>query len=103
MSGTVTLNGLTYKITLTEMPITNEGNGQVMNGPMMNGEMMGGKKKKKQEGGKSRKLSPYMKFAQKVRPELIKENPALRSDIPGMGKAIGAKWRALSEEEKKRF
>ncbi len=69
-----------------------------------NGEgMMGGRKKQKQSGGKSRKLSGYMKFAQKVRPDLIKENPALKSDIPGIGRKIGEMWRALSAEEKAKY
>ena len=44
-----------------------------------------------------------MKFAQEVRPQLLQENPSLKSDIPAMGKAIGAKWRALSEAEKKQY
>ena len=101
MSGTLTLNGRTYRITLTEMMTTDD---PVNMTPLM----QGGKKSKKnntvQEGGKkTRKLSPYMRFAQKMRPELLKENPALKSDIPGMGRAIGAKWRALSEEEKKKY
>lgn len=101
MSGTLTLNGRTYRITLTEMMTTDD---PVNMTPLM----QGGKKNKKnntvQEGGKkTRKLSPYMRFAQKMRPELLKENPALKSDIPGMGRAIGAKWRALSEEEKKKY
>ena len=71
--------------------------------PPMNANAQAGGKKKKQEGGKSRKLSPYMKFAQKIRPELLKENPSLKSDIPGMGRAIGAKWRALSDAEKAKY
>lgn len=97
MSGTITVGGRTYRVTLTEMMTTDD---PVDTTPMM----QGGKKTKKQEGGKkTRKLSPYMKFAQKMRPELLKENPALKSDIPGMGRAIGAKWRALTEEQKKSY
>ena len=57
-------------------------------------------RKKKQEGGK-RKLSGYMKFANKVRPDLMKENPGM--PIPKLGSAIGAKWRALSDAEKKSY
>ena len=98
MSGTLTIGGKTYTITLEEI------SGSANSGVEESKEKMnGGAKKKKQEGGKTRKLSPYMKFAQKARPELLKENPALRSDIPGMGRAIGAKWRALSEDEKKKY
>jgi len=59
--------------------------------------------KNKQNGGKTRKLSPYMKFAQEVRPKLIKENPELKSDIPGIGRKIGEMWRALSDSEKKQY
>ena len=70
--------------------------------------IMGGKRnrkgnatrKNKQEGGK-RKLSGYMKFANKVRPQLMKENPGM--PIPKLGSAIGAKWRALSDAEKKSY
>jgi len=59
---------------------------------------------KKQKGGKkTRKLSGYMKFAQNVRPEIIKENPALKSDIPGIGRKIGEMWRGLSAEEKAKY
>jgi hypothetical protein len=57
-------------------------------------------RKNKQEGGK-RKLSGYMKFANKVRPDIMKENPGM--PIPKLGSAIGAKWRALSDAEKKSY
>ena len=57
-------------------------------------------RKNKQEGGK-RKLSGYMKFANKVRPQIMKENPGM--PIPKLGSAIGAKWRELSDAEKKSY
>lgn len=60
----------------------------------------GANKTRKMEGGK-RKLSGYMKFANKVRPDLMKENPGM--PIPKLGSAIGAKWRALSDAEKKSY
>jgi hypothetical protein len=47
-------------------------------------------RKNKQEGGK-RKLSEYMKFANKVRPQLMKENPDMK--VPELGKKIGKMWR----------
>ena len=98
MSGTITLDGKTYRITLeemTNMKNTNMGVKQENNElPPM--EQSGGKKK-------TRKLSPYMKFAQKARQEILKENPSMKSDIPGMGRAIGAKWRALSDAEKAKY
>lgn len=96
MSGTITLDGKTYEITLKE--VTNSKNTGVKQEenelPPM--EQSGGKKK-------TRKLSPYMKFAQKARQDILKENPSLKSDIPGMGRAIGAKWRALSDAEKAKY
>ena len=55
-------------------------------------------RKNKQEGGK-RKLSGYMKFANKVRPQLMKENPGMK--IPELGKKIGKMWGELSDAEKK--
>ena len=96
MSGTITLDGKTYRITLEE--VTNSKNTGVKqeNNELPPMEQSGGKKK-------TRKLSPYMKFAQKARQEILKENPSLKSDIPGMGRAIGAKWRALSDSEKAKY
>jgi hypothetical protein len=79
-----------------------------------NANQQGGKKKKRNNNTKNvmkkakkakgtRKLSGYMKFAQEVRPRILKENPALRSDIPGMGRKIGEMWRSLSANEKARY
>lgn len=74
-----------------------------------NRNQQGGKKKRLAETKKAkkakgtRKLSGYMKFAQEARPRILKENPALRSDIPGMGRKIGEMWRALSANEKARY
>ena len=95
MSGTITVDGKKYSITLKEISANNYTgvNETESNEPAAVG---GGKKK-------TRKLSPYMKFAQKARQEILKENPALKSDIPGMGRAIGAKWRALSDSEKAKY
>lgn len=61
-----------------------------------------------QEGGKkkgkgTRKLSGYMKFCQTARKELLAEKPELKSDIPGIGRALGAKWRSLSDAEKAKY
>jgi hypothetical protein len=98
----IVIDGKTYKL----VPV---GNSEAATAPSVNnGEtsMVGGKKSKKakrQEGGKTRKLSPYMKFAQEVRPKLVKENPELKSDIPGMGRKIGELWRGLSDSEKARY
>jgi hypothetical protein len=83
--------------------------GENTNNSNSNNLQQGGKKKrnnttkkpKKAKG--TRKLSGYMKFAQEVRPRILKENPALRSDIPGMGRKIGEMWRGLSANEKARY
>ena len=60
-----------------------------------------GKKAKKAKG--TRKLSPYMKFAQEARKNILAEDPSLKSDIIAVGKRIGEKWRALSDAEKARY
>jgi hypothetical protein len=59
------------------------------------------KKAKKAKG--TRKLSGYMKFAQEVRPRILREEPSLRTDIPGIGRKIGQMWRNLSASEKARY
>jgi hypothetical protein len=51
-------------------------------------------------GGK-RKLSGYMKFANKHRAEIMRSNP--RATVPDIGRALGKKWRGLSEAEKKSY
>jgi HMG (high mobility group) box len=51
----------------------------------------------------TRKMNPYMKFAKKVRPEILRQNPALRSDVVAVARKIGAKWRAMSAAEKARY
>ena len=49
-------------------------------------------------GGK-RKLSGYMKFANKHRKDVMK--PGMK--VPDIGRALGKKWRALSDAEKKSY
>ncbi len=93
-------------------PNPNFQNQQIMPNSQMN-EQMGGKKrknnmknmntKKAKKSKGTRKLSGYMKFAQEVRPRIIKENPALRTDIPGIGRKIGEMWRNLTATEKARY
>jgi len=52
---------------------------------------------RKHKGGKngSRKLNPYMKFAQQERPKILKAHPEMRSDVVSVAKEIGKRWRAL--------
>jgi hypothetical protein len=69
-----------------------------------NNSSVGGKRKtrKAQKGGK-RAMSGYMKFAKEVRPEILKENPAMKSDVVAVARKIGAKWRAMSDAEKQKY
>jgi hypothetical protein len=75
-----------------------EGDMSLLEGGKRNRKGANKTRKNKQEGGK-RKLSGYMKFANKVRPDLMKENPGMK--IPELGKKIGKMWGELSETEKK--
>ena len=69
----------------------------------LNYNIGGGKKKGKKASKGTRKLSPYMKFAQEARKNIIAQNPELKSDIIAVGKKIGEQWRALSAEEKAKY
>lgn len=51
-------------------------------------------------GGK-RKLSGYMKFANKHRAEIMRSSPGMK--VPDIGRALGKKWRGLSDSEKKSY
>lgn len=64
----------------------------------------GGKRKNRtaKKGGK-RAPNPYMKFASKARPEILKEHPELKSDVVGVARKIGEKWRAMSDSEKAKY
>ena len=79
-------------------PNNQEGIMNVSEGGKRNRKGANKTRKNKQEGGK-RKLSGYMKFANKVRPQLMKENPGMK--IPELGKKIGKMWGELSDAEKK--
>lgn len=48
-------------------------------------------------------LHGYMKFASEMRPQILKENPGMRSDVVKVARKIGEKWRALSASEKSRY
>ena len=54
----------------------------------------------KKSGGK-KKLTGYMAFAAKRRAALKEEQPDLT--FGGLGKAMGAEWRAMSDAEKNKF
>jgi len=58
------------------------------------------RKNKTMSGGK-RKMNPYMKFANKHRAEVMRSMPGAK--IPEIGKALGKKWRSLSDAEKKSY
>jgi hypothetical protein len=84
---------------MTNNNTSGEGNNGGEEYPQLGGKK--GKKAKKAKG--TRKLSPYMKFAQEARPKILKENPEMKSDIIGVGRKIGEMWRALSDSEKARY
>jgi hypothetical protein len=50
-------------------------------------------------GGK-RKMSPYMRWANKERKSVMAAMPNAR--VPEIGKELGKRWRALSDAEKAR-
>ena len=58
------------------------------------------RKNRTMSGGK-RKMNPYMKFANKHRAEVMRSMP--KAKIPDIGRALGKKWRSLSEAEKKSY
>ena len=60
----------------------------------------------KGETRKKRKSSGpngYMKFSKVMRPKIVAENPKMKSDVIAVAREIGKRWRALSEEEKKKY
>jgi hypothetical protein len=60
----------------------------------------------KAETRKKRKSSGpngYMKFSKEMRPKIVAENPKMKSDVIAVAREIGKRWRALSEEEKKKY
>ena len=57
------------------------------------------RKNRTMSGGKRRKLSGYMKFANKHRKDVMK--PGMK--VPDIGRALGKKWRSLSDAEKKSY
>ena len=89
-------------------------------GPMYNinelGRLRGGKKTRKnrkaqeaptrkaQEGGKKKRgPNGYMKFAAEMRPQILKENPDMRSNVVAVARKIGEAWRKLPEAERKKY
>jgi len=58
------------------------------------------RKNRTMSGGK-RKMSAYMKFANKHRAEVMRSNPKMK--VPDIGRALGKKWRSLSEAEKRSY
>ena len=59
------------------------------------------KKKAKDPNAPKRPLSSYMIFAGETRASVVAENPGF--SIGEVGKALGAKWKAFSAEEKAPF
>lgn len=106
VGGIITVNDIDYTVILRPVENGNAGMENIPAGvgaPPPAGEngMMGGKRSKKQKG--TRKLSPYMKFAQEARKKIIAEEPELKSDIIKVGRRIGEMWRGLSQSEKAKY
>lgn len=63
------------------------------------GSVKGETRKKRKSSGPN----AYMKFSKEMRPKIIAENPKMKSDVIAVAREIGKKWRALSDEEKKKY
>ena len=59
------------------------------------------RKAAKKVGGAKRALSGFMRFSQKMRPEVMRENPGIA--FGDVGRRLGEKWRSLSAGEKARY
>lgn len=101
--GTITIGADTYDVYLKQQLRGGSKNSSKNESKNENKEVQEGGKKKSKKAKGTRKLSGYMKFCQAERAKLLQENPSLKSDIPGIGRALGAKWRALSDAEKKQY
>jgi hypothetical protein len=44
-----------------------------------------------------------MKFSKEMRPKIVAENPKMKSDVIAVAREIGKRWRAMSEEERKKY
>jgi hypothetical protein len=69
-------------------------------------EKGGATAERKSETRKKRKSSGpngYMKFSKEMRPKIVAENPKMKSDVIAVAREIGKRWRALSEEERKKY
>lgn len=62
--------------------------------------LRGGAKEKEKEKPK-RKPNAYMNFVKKVRPTVVKDYPDL--SFTEIGAKLGEMWRALTEDEKKKY
>lgn len=58
-------------------------------------------KKSKDPNKPKRGLSAFILFSQAVRPELMLENPDIK--FGDVGKQLGERWRALSDDDKKPY
>eukprot|EP01013_Petalomonas_cantuscygni_P032050 TRINITY_DN58460_c0_g1_i1.p2 TRINITY_DN58460_c0_g1~~TRINITY_DN58460_c0_g1_i1.p2 ORF type:complete len:110 (+),score=18.81 TRINITY_DN58460_c0_g1_i1:119-448(+) len=66
------------------------------------GKSKKGKSAKGEKGDKpKRKLSGYMLFSQKRRPEILKGQPDLK--VTEVAKLLGAEWRKMTSAEKAKF
>lgn len=48
-------------------------------------------------------MNPYMAFSMEERKRIVSADPSRKSDIGGVAKEIGKKWKAMSESEKAKY
>lgn len=85
----------------TTAPNNNNNNNDNNTMARFNLSAFGGKRQTRKAGGGKRPLSGYMKFCNKIRPEILKANPGM--EFAKVGKQLGEKWRALSDADKKKY
>ncbi|KOO29370.1 nucleosome binding protein [Chrysochromulina tobinii] len=61
----------------------------------------GGVEKKEPKAGGKKPVTGFMKFSAERRPTLKAEQPDLT--FGGIGKALGAEWRGMSDKEKEKY
>lgn len=101
----ITIDGVTYTLTRKQgggQQEHQEHQEQQEQQEHQEGGAKKGKKKEKKAKG-TRKLSPYMRFAQEARKKVLAQHPEWKSDIVKVGKEIGAMWRSMSEAEKAKY
>lgn len=93
-------NGLGFKSGLEETTIGSFGHEDTGNKPV-GGKRFNTTRKAKKSGSKG--PNPYMRFANKERAEILRQNPELKSDVKAVARKLGEKWRSMSDSEKAQY